>query len=231
MNTHYLDQLPGIWCEVDLNSKFKYVNQAYCNLVGVENPESLIGRSVADLPCRASEQADLFWNEDKKVLQTRKNCTFLNITQLANDEWKVITLEKTPIVNLDQEVGSILFKIDEKNNMFMKSYGLQLQKAVNKQIQAYDVAPSTFIISPADASRLTEKEQECLFYLLLGKTYKEIAETQSVSQRTIIDHIERLKMKFNCQSKSELIGRAIELGFNYHIPSSIFNQHVSLEIE
>ena len=63
--------------------------------------------------------------------------------------------------------------------------------------------------------------EECLFYLIRGKNAKKIAISMSLSHRTIESYIEKLKVKFNAYSKSELIGKAIEEGYLYNIPTSI----------
>ncbi|HVT62607.1 MAG TPA: LuxR C-terminal-related transcriptional regulator [Legionellaceae bacterium] len=54
-------------------------------------------------------------------------------------------------------------------------------------------------------SLLSYKELECLIYMSNGKTSKEIAKMNGLSFRTVEKHIENMKEKSNCRSRSELI--------------------------
>lgn len=55
---------------------------------------------------------------------------------------------------------------------------------------------------------LSEKERECLKYLLLGKTAKETASYMKLSFRTVEYYFENIKDKFGCFSKRELFAYA-----------------------
>jgi PAS domain S-box-containing protein len=51
---------------------------------------------------------------------------------------------------------------------------------------------------------LTCREAECAFYLLKGKTSKEIAKTLNISYRTVEDILQKIKNKLNINYRSEL---------------------------
>jgi DNA-binding CsgD family transcriptional regulator len=57
--------------------------------------------------------------------------------------------------------------------------------------------------------RLTPRETEFLKWLAIGKTMEEIAIIMNISYRTCVDYTEKLKKKFNCVSKSQIISLAI----------------------
>ena len=65
---------------------------------------------------------------------------------------------------------------------------------------------------------LPPQQQEVLFFLLRGKTSKQIAKIMRLSPRTIEFYITILKEKFNCQTKQALIECAINQGFMEMIP-------------
>jgi len=69
-------------------------------------------------------------------------------------------------------------------------------------------------------NKLTPREMECLFYLMRGRTTKHIAKILNLSPRTVEIYVARLKMKFNCVNKSDLIYKTIEEGYMEIIPSS-----------
>jgi len=70
---------------------------------------------------------------------------------------------------------------------------------------------------------LTEKQENCLFLLIRGKTIKEIAKMLKVSPRTIESHFVAIKTKLNCDYNAELIEKAIDSGFLYYVPKNFQN--------
>lgn len=60
---------------------------------------------------------------------------------------------------------------------------------------------------------LTKKEFECAQLLIQGKTQSEVAETMFLSPRTIESHTNSMKSKLMVGSRSELIAKLIENGF------------------
>ncbi|MFN7098238.1 MAG: helix-turn-helix transcriptional regulator, partial [Gammaproteobacteria bacterium] len=83
---------------------------------------------------------------------------------------------------------------------------------------------SNYEFYPQDNSiDLTNRETECLFYTIRGKTSKAIAHILNISSKTVEFHIENLKTKFQCHSKSQLVYKAIEQGYLDKIPASFIN--------
>ena len=58
------------------------------------------------------------------------------------------------------------------------------------------------------ATSLSQKERECMKYLLLGKTAKETAISMNLSFRTVEYYFENIKNKLNCFSKRDLFSLA-----------------------
>ena len=56
---------------------------------------------------------------------------------------------------------------------------------------------------------LTNREIEILRNLVLGYTFKKIASVLNISPRTVESYIEILKLKMNCNTKNDLIEKAI----------------------
>ena len=53
--------------------------------------------------------------------------------------------------------------------------------------------------------RLSKRELECIYFMILGKTSKEIAEQLGISFRTVEQFIESIRSKLGCSKKSEII--------------------------
>lgn len=62
-----------------------------------------------------------------------------------------------------------------------------------------------------DKIKLTPKELACAKLLMLGNSARTAASQLFVSPRTVETHIQNLKSKLNCRSKSELIAKLFEL--------------------
>lgn len=56
---------------------------------------------------------------------------------------------------------------------------------------------------------LTEREFDCFLLLIEGKSAGRIASILSISPRTVETHISRIKMKFQCKNKEELMQKCI----------------------
>lgn len=56
------------------------------------------------------------------------------------------------------------------------------------------------------SNQLTVRQQEVAALLLNGKVAREMGEILRISKRTVESHIEQIKLKTNCENKSELIG-------------------------
>ena len=67
---------------------------------------------------------------------------------------------------------------------------------------------------------LSKRQMECLFFLLRGKTHKEIGGILGLSQRTVDSYIDEIKFKMNCFTQAQLIEKSIGEGLFNLIPES-----------
>ena len=222
------DLLPGIWCIVDTQSQYVYYNRAYAELVGVGHKplDYLLGKTVAAMLCNAAKCAPLFWEEDHLVISSKKMVRVLNAIQMADGLWKVLQIDKQPIINTYGDVEGIIFHlIDQSANHL-----LALALSIAKETPLDKSKPGTLVnlgSTPEDI-KLKPKESECLFYLTRGFSYKEIAAAQDITYRTVVDHIERLKLKFKAVTTTDLISKALAAGYPGSVPQRYFNQQISI---
>ena len=100
------------------------------------------------------------------------------------------------------------------------------EKKTKKNNEKYEKKPKNsgfdYIISQENKiGDLSKKEMVVLFYFLRGKSAREIANIICRSEKTINFHLETIKSKFNVNSKSSLIEKAIYNGFMNIIPNEI----------
>ncbi len=82
-----------------------------------------------------------------------------------------------------------------------------------------DFIPSYYRVASHDnVFNLSNRELECLFFILRGRSAKQIGEYIHLSKRTIEFYIENIKNKFGCHSKSELLVQAVSMGCMNIIP-------------
>lgn len=222
------DRMPGLCGCKDENSVFMYGNAAYAAAVGVQHHLDLIGRTDYDMPCDTSACAALFIAQDRDVMNNAQPLRILDIHPFADGEWRAYLFSKTPLIEKGQIVGTIFQGIDITSTRIFE-LGSMLG-----QIRA-DMGPNpshdqqSFVIdhrrNPID---LTDREAEILFFLIRGKSCKDIASFVELSPRTVEQHISHLRDKFVAGSRRELIDRAIHMGYLSFIPERIFKRQLSV---
>lgn len=60
---------------------------------------------------------------------------------------------------------------------------------------------------------LTPKESLCLYYVIRGKSNREISELINLSCRTIEGKILSIRHKLGCDSRHQLIDKALSMGY------------------
>jgi DNA-binding CsgD family transcriptional regulator len=218
-----INQMPGFFGIYDLNSKFLLVNKSGAKWTGYQSPEAMIGHTYVDLPCKAAEDHALFLQQDKLAL-ANGNIKFLGYYCYAGDDWKIVLGEKTWLKNSQNEVVGILCTFNDYTqsrlidlSRFLMGESLKSPMKIGKKQFCYTLE------GHFKKNIFSQRELECLFFLLRGKTAKTIAKMLLISHRTVEDHCEQIKFKLECQTKSEVIEKAISLGFFNILPKSLLN--------
>jgi DNA-binding CsgD family transcriptional regulator len=227
------DQMPGCWGCKDNNSVFLYANKQYSEIIGIgeKHHVSIIGRTDFDMPCDTVNCAELFRKQDKTVMLSEKRMRILDIHPFAGKEWRAYVFTKTPLYNdLRNVVGTIFHGIDITNTSMLEIGSLLSRMTEDVHNDLLGSQNSYLISHHFNAIKLTDREAECLFYLLRGKTAKQIARYLGISHRTIEEYFEKLRIKFDASNKYELIDKAIQVGFLNTIPESLFKTQLSVTL-
>lgn len=221
-----LSQFPDlcIW-KKDINLRFVELNDTAVYVFGFENLNSALGKNDYDIPTGLSNFAEIFRQNDLKVIKNRKTLKFLEIQPCVNNEWKILHVVKCPYYEQGKLVGVIGYSVD-----ITKSYIKLEQLFIPGDIELIDM---NVPMNPIHIKKpkLNSRESECLFFLLRKCTAKNIAIILKISHRTVEDYIETLKFKFFCNTKIDLINCAKKLGYMNIIPSSILQKQLSIIIE
>ena len=218
--------VPGLalW-EKDLESIYQNSNLTFSNLCGFKKIESIFQISDYNIPCKISESAEIWQKNDRKVILAKEAIQFFEILIYSDRKRRQFLTTKIPKFNEKNAIIGTYGHSLDVSDMFS-----QLANALNQKEKKnnFSVPQRAYIIGPNPGFHLTFRQSECLFFVLRGRTNKEIAKILNLSFRTIECHIEELKDKFNCKTKSALIDAAIAYGFIDIIPKNLFNDQLSL---
>lgn len=179
------------------------------------------------------------WRDGKNIFGAGNGITMVNSEQEAyleiacfyareNDYY----LNEYYLNNLDllnnfilyfKDKASRLLKESEKNKLsFPKYYSKAVlpNQSISNQLNLNHVNNVDTFYSSLDIKNfyissnnyLTFRDAECLYWLINGKTAKEIAIITNCSHRTVESRLESIKLKLNCSNKSSLIRIGVDLG-------------------
>jgi DNA-binding CsgD family transcriptional regulator len=102
--------------------------------------------------------------------------------------------------------GSAWKSIEPATNWFQDSSSLSgLEKLKADFLAATPIKRVAVDTKELSAVNLTQREVECIHYMLNYKTVSESASMMNLSQRTVESYLENIKNKLSCNTKSELL--------------------------
>lgn len=222
-----IEQLPGFISLRDCNSRFMFTNEYTARMLGYSGAEAMVGSNPRDYLCPVAGCADEFMRQDRYVTENKKELNVLAIMTLADSKQHICFGQKKPFILKGEVVGNISHYKEVKLTNLQQIIYLLMQSDGHYDGNTQDRTYA--ICHDGQAEGLSEREFECLFYLLRGRTFKEIADTLSLSSRTVESYINSIKMKWQCDSKGQVIDYAINHGLLSCLPRSLTvedNTHV-----
>ena len=232
INFDVFNQIPGAWSCKNKDFVIIYANQEYSKFVGASHPSEIIGKTDFDMPHDTVNCAGLFRAQDVKVMETRKSIRILDIHPYTSLKLNAYIVTKSPLQDIEGEIIGTILHAENINSLNYFEIGTLLAN-LSTTIQNdrfYDQLNFSLNYT-ANSIKLTKRQSEVLFFLLRGKTVKQIAQILDISFRTIDQYLKELRLKFNVDTKYELIDKAILHGFLSTIPESLFNWHLSVELK
>lgn len=206
-----LDHMPGHIGWKDVNRSYLGANKALLESIGVRHPEDFTGQTDEELAPLFVEDNSVYIEQDLRVLKGDK-ISIVHRNSKTND---IFLLEKSPIFNNENIIRGLIFYCRPWHKADIFHILSQFDNKLDLGIQSYTLSHQH------NKFKLTERECECVFLLIRGKTAKEIAAMLSLSKRTVESYIENIKNKMNCQNKAEILVKAISNGYQNQIPSSL----------
>ena len=129
-------------------------------------------------------QVDYLKENDAKVVKDAKSCIFFESADMGD--------------------GAKIYAVSYKSPWYSgagKLIGIQGISFVSIEERITD-----------DANKLTNRQLDCLYYLVKGYPIKIIANTLSLSPRTVEHYVETIKSKLGVSTRVELIIKALNMG-------------------
>ncbi len=213
-------QIPGFIGVATLDNKFAFGNNKMIKAMGFELLDDFINVDFANVKCEVAKDADLFKKESGMVIKHSKIVSTVGYHSYA-DGWRLILCEKAPLYGANNNtIGTIAYWTDITNYNLV-DYSSFISTSIKELIHT---KKSSFSYILDDGSlnsyKLSERQIECLFFLLRGKSTKDIGNILSLSSRTVESYINEIKFKMSCLTKGELIEKAFYEGLINIIPKS-----------
>lgn len=225
---NYADSFPiqsmgGYFNIMDRESRFVVASQSSLDLIGYKNTDQIHDTTYHDMPCQAANNADLFSCEDATVIKTKKPVKILTCQPLNNSSHYIMLGEKHPLF-IDGEVVGVSCLFMDITNLRLVDLGRFLMREDAACRAKKDPFQYSFILdSHYQDYGLSERQAECLFLLLRGKSSKVIAKTLGISFRTVEGYINEIKIKMGCETKSQIIEKSISEGLLNYLPETLID--------
>lgn len=207
------------------NTDYRYIasSQRLIQLLGCPSEDAFYEKDDFNQPW--AEYARLYRKEDEQVL-TGDFLTFVHPAKLYTGQDILIITRKSPLYDENNTIQGIMgnITIATSPQLMQTISGLKKNDFELTAINRYE--PGRYCIAElVPKTTLSIRECECLFYLIRGETAAEIAKRLFISKRTVEKHIVNIKHKWDCRKKSEVIEKAIELGYVSFIPKAFLNSN------
>lgn len=214
----------SLTCITGLDNRFIAASDKVARLCGFRDAEEMIGKSNHEIKCEAVRCAQAFEQQNQQILDSKSPQRYFAIMKYADGKDYLLLTERTLLYDPMGRIFGINSYSQEVTNKALIQFASRLTKfdseVSNNQHPGYYQVVEDYIFD-----KLSEREQECLFFMIRGKTSREISELLDISVRTVDTYVNNLKNKLGHSRKSQLIDFAIENGFLASIPQKLIESH------
>ncbi len=222
-----LMQLPGYVGVRGLNNNFFFGNLMLAQLAGLNTPDKFTGFTDFDAPwCKLNESLK------KHDIDAYNGLVYKQLDPVSSASgFKVLLVTKTPYHDKQGNTPAVIVcGMELTNKEITKMAYLLDTESPFARGKPLIISNNTYIFSKCEI-KLTPRELECMFYILRGRSYKRIARILNISHRTVEEYVSTIKLKFECNTKDELIEKAYELDLTRFVPESLMNNKLLTSLE
>lgn len=196
------------------DSRVSALSPNYAKKFGFRNPIDFLGESDYSMRCPAVNLASKFIAQDREIIATRESRSYVALTSYSGRQLEPVFVLK------EYKQSHVICNVAKLNK---STFSNQIQKElqdldgrfhrnINLCFEIVDRYPD-----------MTSRETQVAFFLLRGKTAREIAGILNLSYRTVQHHIERIKNKMSCLTSTQLIELLLCLGLFEKIPKPLIS--------
>lgn len=225
-----INQLPSYCAILDNESKHCLTNQRNLVVTGFQRLEQFVGSSYIDLRCPAAEEWESQTKRDELVRETKQSIDHLCF-YTGVDGWHLLYGTRSPLLDENDEVVGTMYNSSDIHQHHLIDISRLMIKNF-RYVNGYIKKQFTLTLSNRDVISdvgLSARQLEVLFFILRGQRPKAIGRYLNISSKTVESHIANLNIKFDTILVSQLIEKAIMLGYMNNMPSTLFSKIVSKE--
>jgi len=186
----------------NLDGVYQGCNDVVASILNLPSRQAVVGTIDSDYPYKEKK---LYREEDIEVTSTGIAKNFLSHMTIGGQRINLLAL-KMPLTNKN---GNIV-------GLFGISYHLaeHESKQTLSKLAEIGLPTKNFYLDNHNSQnniKLTQRQLECLYYLVKGLTAKDTGEVMGLSYRTIEFYLKNTKAKLNCKSRVELIEKALNI--------------------
>ena len=225
-----MQYLPGYALLKDIDSRYLDGNQRTAQLFGFSSHDQLCDISDYDINCAAAQSADLFVAQDHQLLKQVQDLSIIDMRPYVDGEPKSLLINKSLAVDDCGQAIAIVCQCSEINYKLLHEVVWRLALSTTQFTDHHQVkqAVNFYLCERFDGLGLSVRQSECLFYLIRGKTMREIGLILHISPRTVETHIDQIKHQLGCHTRSMLVEKVVNLGYAQFLPKSIINERLAL---
>jgi DNA-binding CsgD family transcriptional regulator len=178
----------------DCKGKYISCNDRMAQDVGFSREGDLLGLTDFDFSFLPASEASILREHDSAVIKTDKANFFVEPCTLFDGSRMTAFSQKAPLrLKSKKIIGSIGFSLMVTNE------------------QTVHTSISSCLVEIGSNEKLSQRQTDCLLYLVKGMAIKEIAKTLNLSPRTIEHYLDTIKIKLNCKNRAALIAKALRM--------------------
>jgi DNA-binding CsgD family transcriptional regulator len=189
---------------MDSDSYMQRINDLTAETCGYISAANAVGKSIRDVSKQETISKILANNREVIECSTSKIDTE---SYLRSDDREMTALSmKFPLVEGNTVTGILGISI-------LLEQSLQMADVLNFLIQndlLTSDQPATFPYLKIDCAYFSHRDRDIMYFLVRGKTAKQIARLLGLSYRTIEHRLDSIKQKLNVTTKSDLIERIVD---------------------
>jgi len=195
----------------DKQGKYLGVNNKYLLENNMKSQKDVIGKNDNNFVWE--ENAPKIMAHDKEVMLSRKKHIYFEVIKaVSGDFYRNYLSYKIPLLSRSGKIIGIFgmsLLLNENNAIDFNNINGDI---VSLFIGGVSTRSELILPTTKLQSFLTQRQEQCLYFMAKGMTMKQIAHAIGLSPKTVEHHIDALKIKLNCFSRSALIAKAFELG-------------------